>query len=472
MMGSSEPLPAAPGRCRCPVAWPRYSLEVTAQTARAPHEAPRSRHPLALALSLLLALAPIGAVAAGAPVDPTPEAAAAPSEADPFATEVDEIIEGLMALPGDEIRGAYLGGVLQTAPRELAARVRVAVDLLEILEPFQPPDDRLRGLLRAALAPAPATREAAIEAARTGAPAPEVDEYAPPTFEEPDVEQSGADFFSDLTEGVAGIKWGLSALEVQGRLGADARVLAARAWPGPRYLEDLAVLSVDRDLLGCSGEMAYLFSAEGLWRVWFTAEDAACWDSLGAGLQRHLGSAPERERYAPEGRVLVREWEDSGRVTLGVSVEEGEPVGAVYLHLQPPGWRMDSLSAPGDTIYGPRRGEDRQDSRETRGWRLKRKAGAHLGVGFGFMAVALGTGIGTLAVWQGGEEGYSPEAFIGLGFTSVGTATVSAIFLIVGGSMDVHANILLGDAGQPGRSQGAEFRLAIGVAEIGIEVRY
>jgi hypothetical protein len=51
----------------------------------------------------------------------------------------------------------------------------------------------------------------------------------------------------------------------------------------------------------------------------------------------------------------------------------------------------------------------------------------------------------------------------------VGTATVSAIFLIVGGSMDVHANFLLTRAP---RGRAADLRLAAGPTSFHLTLRF
>lgn len=388
---------------------------------------------------------------------------------DPFAAEVSEIIDVLLALPGHDIRVAYLEGVLKTAPLELMVRVRSGLAVLMVLTDKPADEERTRALASAALAPDTETREAALQAAVTGAPAPSVPESVVMEQPEPPVEKADRDVLTDLAHGVADIGWGASPLEAQTILGVDAGAVAARIWPGPRYPEDLAVLVVPQTIAECPGEMAYLFSSGGFWRAWFNTEDTGCWSRLGAALQRGLGSSAERERYTPAGKMLVREWTSGGRVTLGVATEREQPAGPVYLHLQPPLGTMEPPPPPGASIYGPRRGDRRQASSEVRGRALKRKAGAHLGVGFGLLAVALGTGAGTIAVWHGGEEGYSSGAFVGLGITSVATATVSAVFLVVGGSMDVRANFMLARSPE---KRSAQLWVAAGPCNLHLTLRF
>jgi len=399
------------------------------------------------------------------------ERSASPAEevvADPHAAQVAELIDTVVRLPGHDIRLAYLGQVLDTAPRDLATRVKAALELVDLLRNTATTDDRLRRLLTAALALDQSTREAALVAASTGDPAPEVRGPTPPTEKEPVIPTTGPDLLADLAVGVGDVAWGSSALEVQQQLGDEATPTAARDWTGPTYPEDLAVLVVGQDLNGCAGELAHLLSVGGFWRAWFTTADTACWDRLGALLEDRLGAVDERRRHTPAGVMLVREWEEPARVTLGTALVQGEPVGDIYLHLQPPVGLLDSPTAQGESHRGGDSSGERKLTQYEKGELLKRKAGPHLGVGFSLIAVAVGTGLGTIALLRS-TEAFSFEGTIALAMTSLGTGAVGTVFVIVGGAMDTAGNIYLG---RRGRRPGVELRLAVGPTSVGLGLRF
>jgi hypothetical protein len=394
---------------------------------------------------------------------------------DPFAEEVAKIVEDLVSLPGSEIRGVYLAQAMEGADAELAIRVRVAAEVLAILEPTSPTSSRLEALLRGALAPDLAVRDAAVAAAKTGAVPPLVPESGTVSTAMADVQADAVGPLADLTVGVGDIAWGTSALRLKARLGDDAEVSFAGGWSGPTYPQDLAVVTMDRNLLGCTGEEAFILTSQGLSRVWFTSEGAECWAALSEAVQAALGPAAAEKTFTPAGAMLAREWEAPAEVTLAVALEDGEPRGDVFLHLQPPDGVIEDgvryTTGPEPRSSSRRRDAAAEESREARGLRLKSRAGAQLGTGFALMAVAVGAGAGSIAGFFEGPED-SSEAFAALAVTGIGLGTASGILLTVGGAMDVHANILLAAACGTGGCAPVEVRLALGLGGAGVTVRF
>jgi hypothetical protein len=400
-------------------------------------------------------------------------------QVDPFADEVAQVVEDLLSLPGAEIRRTYLAQVeagvvlaLEGTPAKLAARLRAAGELLKRLELTTPSKARLEALLRGALAVDPAVREASLHAAATGGPAPEVPATAAPVVDDPEeVEAPG--LLDDLSYGVGGIEWGLSVLRLRSRLGADAVVTSAGGWSVPTYPEDLGVVTVRRDVLGCPGEQSFIVTSEGLARVWFTSEDPACWTTLSDAVQEALGPSPAEERFTPAGGMLDREWTTPGRITLAVGVQDGEPKGPVYLHIQPPEGLLEAgvpVAVPTGSYRGGSEGSEVEESRATRGRRMKGRASAHLGAGFGLLAASVGTGAAALGVFFNGCPGTDScsNLFGPLAVTGVTLGTISAVFLVVGASMDIHANILISRHGGPG----PDVRLAVGFGRGAIVVKF
>jgi len=427
-----------------------------------------------LAAFFFLALVASGPAAAEAE-EASPGSVATPSVPDPFREQAAKVVEDLASLPGDEIRGAYLQEVLEGAPPAFAERLRAARELLEILTPLDLGSKRFEALLRGAMAPEERIREAALEAARSGSSPPPVPTAAAAPPETREVVDALDGPLDDLTVGVGGIDWGTSSLVVKTRLGESPRVSSADGWSGPTYPQDLAVVTVEREFLGCTGETAFIFTSQGLSRVWFTGGGAACWSALSEAAQDVLGLAPAEKRFTPAGAMFAREWDALAEVTLAVGLEDGEPTGDVYLHLQPPDGVLPDeppyLAGPAQRSGSGRRDASEQDGREARGLRLKGRAGAHLGTGFGLLAagVALGVG-GIVGFFDGPSEDRS--SFAGLMVTGIGLGTASGILLVVGGAMDIHASILLASGGGGRGRSAVDVRFAFGLGRGAVVVRF